>query len=149
MKFSLLIILIAIYSCSTPSECNCPDNPLIDYNTEVLVERVIDGDTFTIMVQDDEFSIRVLGIDCFETKHNDRLKDQAEKAGISEDSAYSLGQIAKKLADSLLSGNKVIIKRDEDEDNFDTYNRLLRWVIINNLKLDSIMLTRNLALKLD
>ena len=139
---SLILCSILMASCS--QNCTNP-NPFIDYSSEVDVSRIVDGDTFDFLIKGEEFSVRVLNIDCFETKHNDRLKGQAERAGISVDSAYVLGHIAKNLADSLLTGKRVRILRDSTEEDFDAYGRLLRVVLINNMRYDSILKARGLG----
>jgi len=141
--FSILLSILIFTGCSNP--VTAPVNPFIDYRCEIIVNRVIDGDTFTWLINNEEYSIRILGIDCFETKHNDRLIGQAAKAGISEDSAFTLGLIAKAFADSLLTGKNVILTRDSAESNFDTYNRLLRHVFINGKSYSDIIISKGLS----
>jgi endonuclease YncB( thermonuclease family) len=104
-----------------------PD-PLTDSSAQIIVGRVIDGDTFVIGIKQDSFSVRILGIDAFEIKHDARLDSQAVKAHISIDSAYALGQAGKHFADSLLSKKAVLLVRDPLQPDFDVYNRLLRHV---------------------
>lgn len=103
-------------------------DPLLDSAVTIPVHRVIDGDTFDIAIGRDTITIRILGLDAFETRHGVRLDSQAAHAGITVDSAYHLGQMAKAFADSLFTGKSVLLTRDYSEDNFDTYNRLLRNV---------------------
>lgn len=105
-----------------------PVDPLLDSAAKVTVGRVIDGDTFVIGFGRDSFSVRILGIDAFEIKHDSRLDSQAVKAHISVDSAYALGLAGKRFADSLLSKQNVLLVRDYRQPDFDTYNRLLRYV---------------------
>ena len=144
-RFNSIIILVIIVflGCSNPA--STPANPFVDYRCNIIVNRVIDGDTFTWLINNEEYSIRILGIDCFETKHNDRLIGQAAKAGISEDSAYTLGQIAKAFADSLLTGKLVTLTRDSAESNFDTYNRLLRHVFIGGKSYSDVIIAKGLS----
>ena len=104
-------------------------DPLIDSSAKVQVGRVIDGDTFVFGIGSDSFSIRIIGIDAYEVKHDVRLDSQAVKSHISVDSAYARGQAGKKFADSLLRKQSVLIVRDFTQQNFDTYNRLLRHVL--------------------
>lgn len=140
-----LILILSILFIGISCKENTPTNPFVDYTSSVYVNRVIDGDTFTFLINNEEFSIRILGIDCFETKHNDRLIGQAEKNGITEDSAYTLGNIAKSLADSLLTGKTVRITRDSSEADFDTYGRLLRNVFVNGKSYAQIIISRGLS----
>ena len=142
-----LIIVALLASCTENNitkEGYCT-NPLIDSVATVTCVAVIDGDTWKFQLQNDIFSVRILGIDCFETKHNERLRNQAEKKGITEDSAYSLGIIARNLAESLLLNKQVRIVRDFDEDNFDVYNRLLRKCYIDNLNYSEYIINAGLS----
>ena len=131
-----LLILLGISSgCSkdAPTSPNCPvcANPLVDSSAVVLVTKVLDGDTFRFMIKNDEFDVRILDIDCFETRHGSRLDTQAVKAGITVDSALALGFAAKALADSLLTGKQVTLTRDSIQPDFDVFGRVLRRVYLS------------------
>ncbi|HYM20023.1 MAG TPA: hypothetical protein VEW28_03355 [Candidatus Kapabacteria bacterium] len=153
--FLLALIFLSILGCkndqsSNPTIVYVYSDPLIDSAAKVIVNRVIDGDTFNIFVGTDSFSIRPLAIDAFEIKHDARLDSQAVKAHISIDSAYALGQAGKLFADSLLSKKQVLLVRDYSQSNFDTYNRLLRHVYYfeNGVTHDygALMIAKGLAL---
>lgn len=109
------------------------------------VNFVFDGDTFNSRIDGDNYSVRVLKIDCFETSINDRLREQAKKSGISVDSALTLGKTAKSFADSILRGNEVLLIRDKYAPNTDVYDRLLRIVKINGDRFDSLLIENNLV----
>lgn len=131
--FVAILVLATISGCSNkadPVSCPVCTNPLVDSAATIIVTTVSDGDTFGFFVGKDEFKVRVLDIDCFETRRGTRLTDQAAKAGITEDSALALGFQAKVLGDSLLTGKQVIITRDSIEPDFDVYGRLLRRVFM-------------------
>ena len=145
MKINLILFLVIIFlfiSCNennnSTNQCSCA-NALLDSIATVDCSYIVDGDTWRFYIGSDVISVRVLGIDCFETKHNTRLDSQANRKGISVDSAFQLGVNAKSLADSLLGGKKLVIIRDYTQDNFDTYNRLLRYTRINGKSYDSII----------
>ena len=140
------VLVAFIFSCSNSTDCPVSEsNPFVDYESEVNVSRVIDGDTFIFMINDEEFSVRILDMDCFETKHNARLQEQAIKAGISEDSAYILGHLAKNMADSVMTNKVIRITRDSIEENFDTYARLLRHAWVNGRKWSDILKEKHLV----
>lgn len=88
---------------------------------------MVDGDT--IVVQSERgtsFSVRLLGIDCLETRHGERLEKQARALSISTNSALVRGRTAEKLVDSTLK-NKLIFL--ESEPGFkDKYGRKLAYV---------------------
>ena len=116
------------------------DHPARDSVAVVTCAYVSDGDTWNFYYSDKKYIVRVLHVDCFETREGERLNDQAEKAGISPDSALKLGKAAKELAEVLLEDKQVTIVRDYSEDNKDVYDRLLRITIIDGKRLDSIMI---------
>ena len=130
-----IVSLLLVGGCSkdeTPTSCPVCANPLLDSAAHILVTKVSDGDTFSCIERGEEIKVRVLSVDCFETRHGSRLTEQATAAGISEDSALALGFEAKALADSILFNHTVDILRDTAEDNFDAFGRLLRHVILSN-----------------
>ncbi|MDP4237040.1 MAG: thermonuclease family protein [Bacteroidota bacterium] len=125
---TILFVLFSFGCRNNPESVTVTVDPLLDSTAKVEVGRVIDGDTVVVGFGRDSFSVRILGIDAFEIKHDARLDSQAVKAHISVDSAYALGQAGKKFADSLLAKQNVLLVRDYDQPVFDTYNRLLRHV---------------------
>lgn len=125
-----LVSVFFLFGCSEEEPTSCPvcANPLLDSSAVVLVTKVSDGDTFSFIERDEEIDVRILGIDCFETRRGSRLTEQATGAGITEDSALALGFEAKRLADSILYQHEVTIYRDTTQKNFDNFGRLLRHV---------------------
>lgn len=140
--FMIAIIVFNSCSSSTENEPVDSDHPEYDSMAVVTCAYVSDGDTWNFYYSDKKFTVRVLHVDCFETREGERLNDQAEKAGISPDSALKLGKAAKYLAEDLLEDKEVTIVRDHNEDNKDVYDRLLRITIIDGQRLDSIMIAR-------
>lgn len=150
-KIYLLLVLLISVSCNKDtnvvnSNCVC-SNPLLDSISIIKVIDVIDGDTFKVKIQNDIFSIRVLNIDCFETKNNDRLKEQSIKSNISIDSCLSLGIKARETAVKLLLNKDVTLIRNFKDNNFDVYNRLLRDVYIDTLNYADYLINNNLVVK--
>ena len=132
MRFTgIITFILFLLSPGSPSanDTSCK-NPLIDSTAIVHCIGIVDGDTWKFQLKNDIFSVRVIGLDTYETKHNERLSKQAQANGISIDSAYTLGLKAKHYADSLLTNQDILIIRDFKEKNFDSYNRLLRARIV-------------------
>ncbi|MFA5298967.1 MAG: hypothetical protein WC389_12235 [Lutibacter sp.] len=141
-----LFILLLLLGSATGENSNCP-NPLIDSVAIVRCIGIVDGDTWKFKLQNDIFSVRVLGLDTYETKRNERLTKQAQANGISIDSAYSLGLKANHYADSLLMNQDITIIRDFNEKNFDFYNRLLRRCLVNGSNYAEILINQGLTTK--
>lgn len=80
---------------------------------EVL--SVIDGDTFTVSIDGQKETVRVLGINTPETKYSSR-------------EAECFGDEASSYAKSLLQHTQVSIEQDDSQDSRDKYNRILAFV---------------------
>ncbi len=153
--YSLLLLMLCLsVGCKTeevtaPTTCPVCANPLLDSSAQVTISSITDGDTFSFVERNEKINIRILGIDTYETRHDARLDSQAVHAGISIDSAYTLGLRAKAFADSLLHGRVVSLYRDPQQPNFDVYGRLLRHVFFleGTVKTDygTLMLQKKLA----
>jgi len=139
-----------LLSCSSTTDsskdCEC-SNPFVDSLATIKCIAVSDGDTWKFELKDERFSVRVLHVDCFETRRGSRLEKQATAAGITPDSALALGKLAKHLADSLMSGKQVTMMRDYDTDNMDVYGRLLRITICDGMRWDSLMIAKGYGMR--
>ena len=148
-KFLVILFLPLLFACEDddPSIYSNNDNEYFpdDSIMNVEVTFVYDGDTFAFYENSVQYKVRVLKIDCFETSKNSRLSDQAEKAGITVDSALTLGIKAREFANSVLNGNEVTLIRDKYAPNTDDYDRLLRIVEINGERYDSLLTDNHLT----
>ncbi|MCX8055284.1 MAG: hypothetical protein N3A67_06430 [Ignavibacteria bacterium] len=120
---------------------NAPRRPSPDDKEfYAIVNWVYDGDTFDYKYEGVLHKVRVLNIDCYETQINDRLKEQARRNKISVDSALALGLAAKEFAIKNLKGKEVLLIRSTQAPNYDVYNRFLRFVKINGMSYDSLII---------
>lgn len=87
----------------------------------VEVVKVVDGDTIKVKIDDKEESVRLIGIDAPE------LSDSSQK-GLK---AFE----AKEFLINLVGDGKVRLETDETQDNRDIYDRLLRYVFLENGKM--------------
>lgn len=143
--FLTFLLLTLLYSCEKESITTPNEEVPSEASLTTTVVDISDGDTFAIFYKNQKWKVRVLYIDCFETQKNERLKEQAIKAGISLDSALTLGLKAKEFAKNTLFKKKVELRRDFSEPNLDIYGRLLRITIIDGLRYDSLLRVNNLV----
>lgn len=135
---SLLVIVLTIFAVKSCKEVtNNPteskfSNPFIDDSCTVKVYRVVDGDTFEFIIERDTIDVRVLELDCFESRRGTRLNEQAASVGIDSEVALLIGQAAKTFANDYLVGKNVKLIRDRNESNIDSFGRLLRKVYVDN-----------------
>lgn len=84
-------------------------------NTYYVVTRVVDGDTFDVMMNDIQERVRVIGIDTPETV--DPRKP-----------VMCFGKEASQKAQELLLQKNVLLEGDSTQQDRDKYHRLLRYV---------------------
>ncbi len=83
-----------------------------------VVVRVTDGDTIMVQVGHDEFNVRYLGLDTPETY---------------PPPAEWLGPEATARNRELVGGRRITLVADSKADNKDRYDRLLRYIIVDDL----------------
>jgi len=146
MKKFLILLVILLTSCEKEKIVVIEESlPIIDYTSEVVITEVTDGDTYKFLWKGEEWRIRLLFVDTFETRFTSTLQKQAEKFNISQDSAKALGLKAKELAEEFLIDNQVVIKRDSLEPNFDSFGRLLRTLEVDGVSFADILGKRGLV----
>jgi micrococcal nuclease len=85
---------------------------------EVIVTKVVDGDTIHVNLNGHDTTIRIIGIDTPETV--DPRKP-----------VQCMGKEASNRAKELLMGKIVFLESDPSQGDLDKYGRLLRYVFIN------------------
>lgn len=89
---------------------------------------VLDGDTIRVMWNQTEEDIRLLGIDCPETKNSRKLQEQASKLHLKKEYVLQYGEIARKTTESWLLNRDIHIVFPSDEVSRDAFGRLLAYV---------------------
>ncbi len=100
---------------ATNQETSAPATPLP--KGQYLVHRVVDGDTVRVWVDGESEPIRIIGLDTPETV--DPRKP-----------VQCFGKEASNKATELLAGQIVGLELDETQGDRDTYDRMLRYVIL-------------------
>ena len=89
---------------------------------------VIDGDTYVAEYNGKAYVIRVLGIDCFETRFSTKLRTQAQRHGLPLVTALQKGRGARNFAENVLLNTTVTLTRPEGSPDNDQFFRALRKV---------------------
>lgn len=92
--------------------------------------KVGDGDTITIKVNEQIKTIRLLDIDCFENKNNDRAKWQSYQYHKSIGDVLRLGNQSQYILDNILKRNRDRLYIDMR--NKDFFGRTLGYVYYKN-----------------
>jgi micrococcal nuclease len=95
-----------------------------DY-TDILVERVIDGDTVKLETGE---KLRLIGIDTPEMHPSSKLDRDAERSSTDKSTIQKLGLEAYKFTKKLVEGKRVSLEFDVQK--YDKYDRMLAYVYL-------------------
>ncbi|MFB6181918.1 MAG: thermonuclease family protein [Candidatus Magasanikbacteria bacterium] len=98
-------------------------------STKSLVTQVMDGDTIEVKHNNKEKTLRLIGIDAPETKHPDKP-------------IQCFGKESKEKLKELVLDKKVRLKKDSISDDVDKYDRLLRYVYIDDKLVNSYLIKK-------
>jgi micrococcal nuclease len=137
IKIALIMLIVAFCSVATylsaPTKFSYKNIPKIEPEKEYRVERVLDGDTFEIKVDQKLVTIRMLGIDTPETV--DPRKP-----------AQCFGKEASDNTKKILEGQPVKLKIDKTKTFLDKYGRVLAYVYLEDgLFLNELLLGEGYA----
>ena len=93
--------------------------------------KINDGDTLTALVNNETTKIRLLDVDCYETKKNNRMKFQKKYYGLSIDEVIRNGKQSRKKLKNLLKDHRYIRIEWEKRDSF---GRILGKVYLDDIK---------------
>jgi len=95
------------------------------------ITKISDGDTLTALVNNEETKIRLLDVDCFETKKNARAKFQQKYYELSVDEVLEKGKQSRKILKKLLKDHRYIRVEWGKRDSF---GRILGKVYLDDIK---------------
>ena len=100
----------------------------------VKLEKILDGDTIRVQFNDNQFDIRLKGIDCYETNKRDRAYKQAYLKNLTIDDVIQNGRNSKKFLETLY-------KKSNKQVSFkflgvDYYDRILGQVYFGELDIN-------------
>ncbi len=111
------------------------------------VVEVIDGDTILVEYQGKKETVRLIGIDCYETYPNNRAYKQAYTDGINVEKVIEKGKLAGIYTQTLVKkGDKITLEFEENKR--DKYKRLLAYVYLKNGKMLNEQLLKSKNAKL-
>lgn len=137
-----LFFFMAVFpGCSGNGEENTKESGG-DYAT---VERITDGDTFSVIFNGRKEKIRLIGIDTPESRRNDRSKKQGKEERLNQEEIVAMGKEAKAfIARQIKKGDRVKLEFDVQER--DKYGRFLCYVYLEDGRmLNEIMIGEGYA----
>lgn len=97
----------------------------------VSVIRVIDGDTIVTFDGVTESKVRLIGVECPETRRDEKAKRNADRLGVSIDKVVEAGKRARKFTETFCPPGSVV-SLDYGEETLDHYGRTLAYVKMQN-----------------
>ena len=133
----LLSSIIMIGCAESEDKSTATHYPDITTNINILdmsdreEATIIDGDTIDLTFDERPMRIRLIGIDSFETRKNQKAKAQAYDYGITLEEVNLRGEKAKEYIKEQLS-KRVEHYLEYDEDFEDRYGRTLAYIWFSN-----------------
>ncbi len=136
----LSIMFLVVGAMSTPGS-QTPSVPAVSTPTPqqvaspsavVQVSRVVDGDTIDVTIEGKKESIRFIGIDTPEVVDPRKL-------------VQCFGKEASAKTKALLTGKQVTLEADASQGDRDKYNRLLRYIILDGVNINKLLITEGFA----
>ena len=103
----------------------------------IKITKVTDGDTVKGIINGKEMSIRLSGIDCYETSKRDRAYKQAYLNKMSIEDVVKRGKESKEILTNILNNNKNITVRFTDVDK--RYNRNVGIIYAGDINVNEYM----------
>ncbi len=99
---------------------------------KVRVTKIVDGDTVKVLINNKEEAVRLIGIDAPETMDPRKTIE-------------CFGKEAGDKAKEILTGKTVTLESDPTQGDRDKYGRLLRYVFLDNLNFNELMVSEGYA----
>ncbi|MBK8663373.1 MAG: thermonuclease family protein [Ignavibacteriales bacterium] len=139
--FIFFSLLLTFFGCGGDDQ-----NTLKEENGEfATVEKITDGDTFSVIFNGRKEKIRLIGIDTPESRRNDRSKKQGKEETLDQEEIVAMGKEAKAfIARQIQKGDRVKLEFDVQER--DKYGRFLCYVYLEDGRmLNEIMIGEGYA----
>ena len=140
----LLVGVILLLDYLEPT--STPDATTPAGRQEVSLQRVIDGDTLDVRtLPGDRLRIRLLGIDCMETYHEEKMQRQAKRWHTNIRTIEQLGAQGKDALQHLVRPGSLVFIQPEGLPAVDDYGRSLGYIESGGEDVALSILKRGLA----
>ena len=136
MKIKIFFILLIVFVLCSASYAAS--------KTPVRIVKILDGDTVRAKINDNIFSIRLIGIDCYETTPNNRAYRQAYNNNLTIDEVIKNGKFSKKYLINLYKNSNV---QTFEFMGLDYYKRPLGVLYFDDVNINQKMLNHGGCLK--
>ena len=136
MKIKISFILLIVFVLCSASYAAS--------KTPVRIVKILDGDTVRAKINDNIFSIRLIGIDCYETTPNNRAYRQAYNNNLTIGEVIKNGKFSKKYLINLYKKSNV---QTFEFMGLDYYKRPLGVLYFDDVNINQKMLNHGGCLK--
>ncbi len=136
MKIKISFILLIVFVLCSASYAAS--------KTPVKIVKILDGDTVRAKINNNIFSIRLIGIDCYETTPNNRAYKQAYNNNLTIDEVIKNGKFSKKYLINLYKNSNV---QTFEFMGLDYYKRPLGVLYFDDVNINQKMLNHGGCLK--
>lgn len=136
MKIKISFILLIVFVLCSASYAAS--------KTPVKIVKILDGDTIRAKINDNIFSIRLIGIDCYETTSNNRAYKQAYNNNLTIGEVIKNGKFSKKYLINLYKKSNV---QTFEFMGLDYYKRPLGVLYFDDVNINQKMLNHGGCLK--
>lgn len=134
IKISFILLIVFVF-CSASYAVS---------KTPVRIVKILDGDTIRAKINDNIFSIRLIGIDCYETTPNNRAYRQAYNNNLTIGEVIKNGKFSKKYLINLYKKSNV---QTFEFMGLDYYKRPLGVLYFDDVNINQKMLNHGGCLK--
>lgn len=138
---NFMLILSALVLFVISADISTAENNFLypDKIIKVKVSKIVDGDTLKVELPQGAYSVRLNGIDCYESFYNSHINKQIQQTGLDKKAVITLGSMATKLlSQKVKSGDNI----DLEIIGLDTkYGRLVGNIYKNGENLNDYMLS--------
>ena len=135
IKISFILLIVFVF-CSASYAAS---------KTPVRIVKILDGDTVRAKINDNIFSIRLIGIDCYETTSNNRAYRQAYNNNLTIGEVIKNGKFSKKYLINLYKNSNV---QTFEFMGLDYYKRPLGVLYFDDVNINQKMLNHGGCLKI-
>jgi len=132
IKEIIIGILVVIAATITSINSDTVSNENLDLIQNNQVTKVIDGDTFEVYIDGKIEKVRMIGINTPETVDPRRP-------------VQCYGKEASNKLKELIEGKIIKLDPDHTQDNYDRYNRALRYVYLDDININQKMIQEGYA----
>ena len=138
LKFNLIITLLiglfALFSAYANIKADAKTQKAL---IPIEITKIVDGDTVRVKIDENEFPVRLVGIDCFESSKSQRAYKQAYIEKLTIDEVVKRGKESQNFLQTLYDNSSKNAYLDFK--GLDRYNRALGIIYLDNQNLNDTL----------